>query len=146
MGIESFGETVHNFSCHGLRESYDNEYDARCKSTELLDDTLFGKINDEIVQLHKQINFTKVKDELKEIQSEETEIKPVFENGIEHINHIRLSALKLLLEYIESIKRCNAMYVKYNDKVENTEQENEDDGVYNYVSSIASIVSNIAWK
>jgi len=140
--IESFGDTVNNFSCCALMESYENEYDARCKSTELLNDALHTNINEEIIKLHTKINFDKIKDELNEITSNEKKIKTLFDESKVQIDYIRLAANKLLLEYIESIKECNAMFIKYNPKMSAINEENED-GVYNYVTSM---VNSLPWK
>ena len=143
--IESFCDTINNFSCCGLMHSYENEYDARCKSTELLNDALHTNINEEIIKLHKEINFTKIRDEL----NEEEKTKSLFDESKIQMNYMQLSALKLVLEYIESIKQCNAMYIKYNPKMNDGEQD-EENGVYNYVSSgvnnIASMVNSFGWK
>eukprot|EP01083_Nonionella_stella_P034463 94301_1 len=147
--IENFSDTINNFSYSGLMDSYDNnEYDARCKSTELLNDTLIN-INDEIIKTHSEIHLNKIKDDLKEIETNEVKLKSLFDEGDIQISYIRVAVLKLLMEYIESIKGCNDVYMAYN-KPNINGNEMENDGVLNYVSSgvsaVATLVNPFSWN
>ena len=150
--IESFGDTINNFSYSGLIDSYDTEYEARYKSTELLNDTLGTNINEEVIKIHKELNFDQIRDELSEIVTDEKKEDKItlFEQSKRQITHIRLTALKLLMEYIESIKRCNEMYIKYHGNNNNGNEEEDGDGMYNYVTtgviSVASSFNPFSWK
>lgn len=126
----------------------------------MLDEALSGNINAEIIRLHQEINFGKIRDELEEIETNEAPLKSLFEESEVQIGYIRLAAMKLLMEWMESIKRCNAMYIEHHheeatpkgtEQGMNGKKDGDGDGaMYQYVTSgvsaMATMVNPFAWK